>query len=72
LKEVLRRLASLLVACWTNVDKSDWWRSYPKWRETHNYAELGGNSGVGCVSLQTVNPYIVYANGGGVWRNKEP
>lgn len=59
---------SAFLFCWTNTSSTDAWNSYPKWRESWARGSLGGNSGFGCVPLQSDRPVIYYANGGGIFR----
>jgi hypothetical protein len=63
------RRYSALPYCWKDTSQADVWNSYPKWREAFAYGVLGGNTGFGCVSLQSDEPYVYYANGGGIFRH---
>jgi hypothetical protein len=62
------RRYSALPYCWKDTSEGDVWNAYPKWREAFAYGVLGGNTGFGCVSLQSDEPHVYYANGGGIFR----
>lgn len=54
--------------CWKDTSEGNVWNSYPKWREAFAYGVLGGNTGFGCISLQSDEPHVYYANGGGIFK----
>lgn len=60
---------SAFAYCWNDTSQGDVWNSYPKWREAFAYGVLGGNSGFGCISLQSDQVTMYYANGGGIFRH---
>jgi hypothetical protein len=54
--------------CWTNTNAWYGWLAYPTWQQAWAYGQLGGNTGFGCIGLQSDQPKITIANGGGIWR----
>jgi hypothetical protein len=58
---------SAFLYCWTNTN--DWWvwHHYPTWQDAYASGALGGNTGFGCISLQSDKPWIEYNSVGQAW-----